>query len=120
MRLDKGQADEEMEEKTGPTAATVRRQRFTFREKAKQARMFLAVYELMEERRTSTTSTTPSPPSIEPFLLQREITPEEYSKVLKSAFYSQTPLRLRVLPAKDKRRLITITRITQQFHSNQS
>lgn len=114
-----GLPDAEIAEQTGTTAATVRRQRFTFREKAKQARMFLAAYELMEENRASAT-TAPPLPEMDPSLLRRQITPQEYTKALQSAFYSQAPLRLRALPAKDKRRIAVIARIAQKFKFTQN
>ena len=40
-----GMSDKEMAKKLGVTEATIRRQRFTFREKAEQAKYYLAIYE---------------------------------------------------------------------------
>jgi DNA-binding NarL/FixJ family response regulator len=41
-----GMTDGEIAKKMGVAAATIRHQRFTFREKAKQAKLYLAIYEL--------------------------------------------------------------------------
>lgn len=42
-------SDKDMAKKLNVTEATMRRQRFTFREKAKQAKFYLAMYELVFE-----------------------------------------------------------------------
>lgn len=44
-----GITDKEIAKKLGVSNSTIRRQRFTFREKAKQARFYLAVYEQVFE-----------------------------------------------------------------------
>jgi hypothetical protein len=44
-----GLADKEIALKMGVAQATVRHQRFVFREKAKQAKLYLAIYELAEK-----------------------------------------------------------------------
>lgn len=115
-----GQSDAEIAVQTGSTAATVRRQRFGFREKAKRARMLLAVCELAEESRARATVLPPQQEGVSPSLSLHQITPQEYDKALKSAFYSQSPLRLRALPAKDKRRFAAMARIAQLFAPNRS
>lgn len=45
----------DMAKKLNVTEATIRRQRFTFREKAKQAKFYLAMYELVFEDEPITT-----------------------------------------------------------------
>ena len=45
-----GLSDGEIAKKTEVASATVRHQRFVFREKAKQAKLYLAIYEVVEER----------------------------------------------------------------------
>lgn len=48
-------SDKDMAKKLNVTEATIRRQRFTFREKAKQAKFYLAMYELVFEDEPTTT-----------------------------------------------------------------
>lgn len=49
-----GVSDKEMAKKLGVTEATIRRQRFTFREKAKRAKLYLAIYEQVFEAKPTT------------------------------------------------------------------
>ncbi len=44
-----GLSDNEIATRTGVAASTIRHQRFVFREKAKQAKLYLAVFELVEQ-----------------------------------------------------------------------
>ena len=46
-----GISDQEIAGKLGVTEATIRRHRFTFREKAKQAKYYLAIYEQIFEKK---------------------------------------------------------------------
>lgn len=48
--IHEGKSDKEIASLTNTSASTVRHQRFVFREKARQAKMFLALYELTMER----------------------------------------------------------------------
>jgi hypothetical protein len=44
-----GLSDNEIAKKAGVAPATIRHQRFVFREKAKQAKLYLAIYEIVEK-----------------------------------------------------------------------
>lgn len=46
-----------------------------------------------------------------------EITEEEAHKILKNAFETINPLKLKVLPAKEKKKFIVIGRIAEQFET---
>lgn len=114
--LAQGHTDAEIARKTGTSPATVRRQRFTFREKAKQAKLYLAIYQLaMQGSGQAKEALVPIlggiPEGDERFL----ITTAEYASYIKNAFESTQPLRLRALPAKEKRKVAVLNEITKQF-----
>ena len=48
-RLAQGWSDQEIAKEAGVSVSTVRHQKFVFREKAKQARVYLALYECAEQ-----------------------------------------------------------------------
>lgn len=111
-----GLTDAEVAQRQGVSASTVRHQRFVFREKAKAARAYLAVWELAcggfaagrsPERRAS----EPARPSQE----RPDISQEETQKILDTVFLSQNPLKLRVFSAKTKKKTVTLRRIAQEF-----
>lgn len=114
--LARGMSDAEIAASTGTTAATVRRQRFMFREKAKQAKMYLAIYEGLQEAKT---------PENEAFLPVHEgvrmlddrfaITRQESEKIVKNAFSSTQPLRLKHLPVKEKKKVAVLQLIAGEF-----
>ncbi len=56
--LQSGLSDREIAEKTGTAPATVRHQRFAFKEKAKQAKLYLSIYELAVQNRCHTAKAT--------------------------------------------------------------
>ena len=109
-----GLADAEIAKQTGIATATVRHQRFTFREKAKQAKLYLAIYDLVfsgngpsrlvDAHRGAT------------MLDDRYfITQDEANSVLKIMFSSLEPLKLHTFPAKEKKKIIVLKKIREQF-----
>lgn len=107
-----GASDAEIAAATETTAATVRRQRFAFREKARQARMYLAAYGLAGiERPNEAALPAPRPaPQEAPSSADTEEKPR-----WQTAFYTLDPPRLKALPAKDKRRRGAIRYIAGLF-----
>jgi len=101
-----GMTDREIAEKMNISAATVRYQRFNFKEKVKQARMILAMSELLES---------------ELELWRSSAKPDENEKMLEVLFESLSPLRLKTFDYKkkkeEKRQLILKT-ITRQFEKD--
>ena len=93
-----GMSDKEIAEKMNISTSTVRFQRYNFREKVKQARMVLALYELLEEK-----PETPSKASAE--------SEEEFD----SFFISASPLVLRSFNVKIKNKIFIMKTILQQF-----
>lgn len=114
--LYQGMSDGEIAAATGATAATVRRQRFMFREKAKQAKMYLALYEYINENKQ---------PAAEQLLPVHKgatmtdarfiITQEENEQIIKNTFASLEPLRLERIPVKQKKKVAVLNLIATQF-----
>lgn len=95
-----GMNDKEIAEKMNISASTVRFQRHNFREKAKQARTILALYELLEE------------------LEEKEETVSvgnSGDKMLEIFFDSVSPLVLKTFNVKEKNKLLILQTIAKQF-----
>ena len=109
-----GLGDKEIAKKLEVSPSTIRHQRFTFREKAKQAKLYLAIYEeamtvksedrlvKMHEGATQVDE-------------RYHITESERAQVLKTTLESLEPLRIKVFPRKEKRKIILLTEIAKQF-----
>jgi Uncharacterized protein conserved in bacteria len=95
-----GLTDKEIAEKMNISASTVRYQRFNFREKVKQAKMILALSELIEST-------------------EKSVTPvDENEQALNTLFDSLSPLVLKTFDFKknkDEKRNLIMQTITQQF-----
>jgi len=99
-----GMSDKEIAEKMNITQSTVRYQRHNFREKAKQAKIILALSELLEEQ--------------EEKLINRAKPVDENEKMLESLFVSLSPLVLKTFDfgkKKDEKRLVILKTVINQF-----
>lgn len=109
-----GFSDKEISEILGISSSTVRHQRFSFREKAKQAKMYLAIYELVNEKNKGND-----------FIEAHEgakmvddrymTTTKEEEKILESVFESFKPLKLKVFSSKEKKKIVILSRIVEEF-----
>lgn len=111
-----GFSDKEIAKQLDVSPSTVRHQRFMFREKAKQAKLYLAVYEQVAARKTSeitnavhNNTTMPESPYI--------ITDKEKEQILKTSFESLAPLRLKAFPRKEKKKMVILAKIAEQLES---
>jgi len=104
-----GLSDKEIAEKMDISASTVRYQRYNFKEKANQAKMILALYELLEEKNREQKSKEPENPA------------NEETKMLETLFVSLDPPVLKTFDMKkkkeEKRQLILKT-IVMQFEKD--
>lgn len=120
-----GMTDNEIARATGVAPATIRHQRFVFREKAKQAKLFLSIYELALQ---GTGKGRPLPDENEEIIDVHRgakmvddryfTTKAEEEKVLSAMFSSLEPLRLKTFSAKEKKKIIILRKISQQFDRN--
>lgn len=111
-----GQSDKEIAHRLGISASTVRHQKFTFREKAKKAKMYLALYEQALEDASSDENAIVPIHNTATMVDSRYVTTEkEKAQILKNTFISFSPLRLGTFPFKPKKHLVVLTRIAEEF-----
>lgn len=121
MMMYQGLSDQTIAKQTGLAPATIRQQRFILREKAKQAKVYLAIFELFEKAASDkkTRSSDDEMISIHPTATMIDeryyMTRAEEEKILSMSFESMDPLILRVFPPKEKRKLAILRRIIQEF-----
>ena len=111
-----GISDIEMASKLGVTKATIRRHRFTFREKAKQAKYYLAIYEQVFEKQAHSENAIIPIHNNAIYVDDRYlITEQERQHILETSFSSLTPLVLKSFSPKEKKKVVILTKIAEQF-----
>lgn len=122
LLFSQGLSDGEVAARLGTSPSTVRHQRFQFREKAKTARMTLALLELAAEQGEKNKNKKSASEALiaihggAKMLDERyEITQDEEQKILKGAFASFEPLRLKIFSRKEKKKIVILKRIAQEF-----
>jgi hypothetical protein len=114
--LQQGMSDQAIATALGISTSTVRHQKFSFREKAKQAKMYLSIYELAMERNFSDRdSILPIHEGAKMVDDRYVTTKEENDKILISVFESLNPLKLKIFSAKEKKKIVTLRKIMEQF-----
>ena len=113
--LYRGESDQEIARQGNISPSTVRHQRFTLREKAKQAKMLLALYTLATGKKNRAEELIPVHTDARMVDERYEITEAEQEKILRDAFETLSPLRLRVFPRKEKKKVAILARIAQEF-----
>ena len=100
-------SDKDMAKKLNVTEGTIRRQRFTFREKAKQAKFYLAMYELVFEDEPLTAEQIVPIHNNAIYVDDRYlITAEEKQHIIETFFSSTHPLVLKSFSPKEKKKLL--------------
>jgi DNA-binding CsgD family transcriptional regulator len=117
LRFAAGSGDREIAKALGVSESTVRRQRFNFREKAKQAKLYLATYE--QAFQGARDELIPVPNRAEYVDDRYVITEQERERILKGSFSSLSPLRLKAFPPKEKKKVVILSEIVKQFQSGE-
>lgn len=115
-----GLTDSEIAKELDISPSTVRHQKFTFREKAKQAKLYLAIYENAFSESTKVNSAEDIVPIHDHANYYDDkyvITQKERDQILKTTFESLSPLRLKHFPAKDKKKVVVLTKIAELFEA---
>lgn len=109
--IKEGKSDKEIANLTNTSASTIRHQRFVFKEKAKQAKLYLALYELaMQDSDDDFLSIPKGAKQVD----ERYITTHsEEEQILKTVFTSLSPLKLKQFPAKEKKKIVVLRTITE-------
>lgn len=111
-----GMSDSEIAKKLGVSASTIRHQKFTFREKAKQSKLYLAVFENVFEDRTTNEEAIVAIHDHAIYYDDRYvITEQEKAHVLATFFESMKPLKLKVFSPKEKNKVVILAKIAEQF-----
>jgi len=116
-----GLSDNEIARKTGNAPATIRHQRFVFREKAKQAKLYLAIFDTVDKSVSEKKAKNNEDELINihegaKMIDDRYlITKSEEEKILATVFESLQPLRLKVFSTKEKKKVVILRKIASQF-----
>ena len=115
-----GFSDKEIVATTGAnSASTVRNQRFSIREKYKQAKILVALVEMMEEKMDELKHKGEELVDFHPTATQIDerfaITQKEKEKIIDRYFDSDGKLLIEAFPAKEKRKIIILQKIVQDF-----
>jgi Trp operon repressor len=109
-------SDKEIAKQLGVSASTIRHQRFMFREKAKQAKMYLAIYEQVLEKKVEVDDAIlPVHDSATMVDARYVMTEKEKNTILNAAFESFEPLKLREFLTKEKKKIVILGRIAEVF-----
>lgn len=112
----KGISDKDIAKQFDISPSTVRQQKFIFREKAKQAKLYLAIYEsVFSDERKGEESIMQIHDSAKMIDDRYVITEEEKQHILQTAFSSLEPLRLKALSPKEKKKVVILSKIAEQF-----
>lgn len=117
-RFAAGMTDAQIAKEFGVSASTVRHQRFVFRERAKSAKLYLAVWQMVQQGREQLDR---GEELIEihggatMVDARYEITQQEKQKILSTVFASMQPLRLKTFPPKEKKKVVILRTIAKEF-----
>ena len=114
-----GLSDKDIAKATGTSASTIRYQRFSFREKAKQAKVILALSELLEEKLRHKDETQDTSLEIHKSATMVDerymVTDAEAGKIIKTFFTSISPPVLKTFSSKEKNKIVILKVIAEQF-----
>jgi len=118
-----GYSDKEIVAITGAnSASTIRNQRFAIREKYKQAKILVAITELMEEKMKNPTPVKEKLVDFHPTANAIDerfaITQAEKDEVLARYFSPDNKLLIKGFPVKEKKKIIIIQKLMDNFHIN--
>jgi DNA-binding CsgD family transcriptional regulator len=113
-----GSSDREVAKALGTAASTVRNHRFSLREKQKQAKVFLAIMELIGEHVPKKQTFVPIPRSTTLVDERFAITQEESQEILKTYFPQGLNGPLSNFPLKEKRRVAILLHLIKRFEPN--
>lgn len=114
-----GYSDNEIVNKLeGGSTSTIRNHRFTLREKEKQAKIFLAIMELLEDKVPKKQKFINIPRSARMVDERYAITEQENEKILQMHFPEGLNGPLTKFPLKEKRKIIILKHLIKRFETN--
>lgn len=116
-----GKSDSEVQKEMGiGSASTIRNHRFVLKEKERQAKMFLAMMELLKEKDEHAPSFLPVPKTARMVDDRYNVTQEEQEKIVKNYFPEGSGGPLKSFPIKEKQKLVVLQEIVKHFTSEQT
>lgn len=103
-----GSSDKEIADKLSLSTSTIRHLRFTMKEKARQARVFLSIYELIFEERGEFMPIHAKATMVDERYF---ISEDEQNKILENMFFSLEPLKLKFFSPKEKKKIVILKEI---------
>ncbi len=113
-----GYSDDEIAKRLKVSISTIRNYRFRFKEKERQAKIYSALMQLLKDKRNNETELIAPHNSATTIDDRYVITEQARQKTLQNNFTEDG--RLRVLPRKEKKKIIVLTEIAKNFKSNQA
>lgn len=121
-----GLSDKELAARYGGSSSTIRNHRFNFREKEKQARIFLAIMELMKSgsKRENSLNIKEGNDLVDFPRTARMVderfafTADEFNKAIAKYFPEGPDGPISEYPLKEKRRVIILTKVVERFDRN--
>lgn len=115
-----GVSDNEIAKRNGVSPATVRHQRFMFREKAKQAKAYLAIFELVEKslERDMKEEFVKLHSGATMVDERYEVTNSEQDQIIETYFDVLGPLKLKSFPTKEKKKIVVLRKISTLFEQD--
>lgn len=111
-----GQSDQQISESLAISPSTVRHQKFMFRERARQSRLYLAVFELALPDQADVSDDWVLLHEHATMVDDRyQTTESERQTIIKHAFSSLQPLKLKVFSAREKKKIVILKEIAGQF-----
>lgn len=113
-----GKSDKEIAENRQLSTSTVRNHRFKLREKQRQAKVFLALMELLEGNKSDKWSMIDAHPTATMLDDRYHLTDEERQNIL--ALYMDSNGALKEIPSKEKRKIVVLKEIAKNFKNDRS
>ncbi|OPY55820.1 MAG: hypothetical protein A4E55_02408 [Pelotomaculum sp. PtaU1.Bin035] len=113
-----GKSDEEVQKEMGiGSASTIRNHRFVLKEKERQAKVFLALMDLLKDKNKRLSGCLPPYKTAGTIDDRYSITQEESEKILKKYFPEGTDGPLTTFDMKEKNRLVVLRELAKKFEA---
>ncbi len=110
-----GLSDKEIASDLSLSTSTIRHLRFTMKEKARQAKVFLSLYELIFEERGDFMPIHTKATMVDDRYF---ISEAEQKKILDNMFFSLEPLKLKIFSPKEKKKIVILKEIASSLDPN--
>ncbi len=107
-----GSSDKEIASDLSLSTSTIRHLRFTMKEKARQAKVFLSIYEMIFEEGGDFMPIHTKATMVDDRYFISEI---EQKKILENMFYSLDPLKLKIFSPKEKKKIVILRAIADSL-----